>query len=74
MSSGTVEHLAQMANDIGAYFKAEPSHDDAVAGIVNHMKKFWTPRMRQKLIEHVRNGGNSLDELPLEAVRKLASG
>jgi formate dehydrogenase subunit delta len=70
----TVEHLTQMANDIGAYFHAEPRREDAVAGIVNHLKKFWTPRMRQKIVEHLAQGGAGLEDLPREAVGKLASG
>jgi formate dehydrogenase subunit delta len=71
-AGGTVEHLTQMANDIGAFFHAEPRREDAVAGIAGHIKKFWTPRMRQKIVEHLRRGGEGLEELPREAVRKLA--
>ena len=74
MSSGTVEHLTQMANDIGAYFHSEPKREDAVAGIAGHIKKFWTPRMRQKLVEHLAHGGEGLEDLPREAVRRLAAG
>ncbi len=73
MSSGTVEHLTQMANDIGAFFHAEPDREQAVKGVVGHIQKFWTPRMRQKLVEHLRQGGEGLEELPREAIRKLAA-
>ncbi|HZR35572.1 MAG TPA: formate dehydrogenase subunit delta [Nevskia sp.] len=72
MSSGTVEHLTQMANDIGAYFHAEPRREDAVNGVVGHIKRYWTPRMRQKIVEHLRQGGAGLEDLPREAVEKLA--
>ena len=65
------EHLIQMANDIGAYFRAEPNHDDAVAGIANHIGKFWTPRMRQQIVKHLAEGGEGLDQLPREAVARL---
>ena len=71
--SGTVEHLTQMANDIGAFFHAEPDRELAVKGVVGHIQKFWTPRMRQKLVEHLRRGGEGLEDLPREAVRKLAA-
>ena len=43
---GGAEHLVQMANDIGNFFRAEPVREDAVAGIANHIAKFWTKRMR----------------------------
>ena len=50
----------QMANDIGNFFRSEPERKDAVAGIANHIAKFWTPRMRQKLLDSragARRGG-----------------
>jgi formate dehydrogenase subunit delta len=69
---GGAEHLVKMANDIGAFFRAEPAREDAIAGISNHIAKFWTKRMRQKLNAHLRQEGEaSLDELPREALRRL---
>ena len=65
---GGAGHLVQMANDIGNFFRAEPVREDAVAGIANHIAKFWTKRMRQKLAAH---GEGGLDELPREALRRL---
>ena len=66
---GGAQQLVKMANDIGRFFRAEPVREDAIAGIANHIDKFWTKRMRQKLAAH---GENGLDELPLEALRRLA--
>jgi formate dehydrogenase subunit delta len=65
--------LMQMANDIGNFFRSEPERSVAVAGIANHMTKYWTPRMRQKLMAHVQTHGmGELDELPQEAMKVLA--
>ena len=64
-----VQHLVRMANDIGNFFRGEPVREDAVTGIANHIAKFWTKRMRQKLAAH---GEEGLDELPCEALRRLA--
>jgi formate dehydrogenase subunit delta len=66
---GGAQQLVKMANDIGNFFRAEPAREDAVAGIANHIAKFWTKRMRQKLAAH---GEGGLDELPREAMRRLA--
>ncbi len=66
----SAEHLVKMANDIGNFFRAEPVREDAIAGIANHIVKFWTKRMRQKMAAH---GEAGLDELPREALRRLAS-
>lgn len=64
----------QMANDIGNFFRSEPERKDAVAGIANHIAKYWTPRMRQKLLDHVKEHGETgLDELPREALKLLAT-
>ncbi|MGA2777247.1 MAG: formate dehydrogenase subunit delta [Steroidobacteraceae bacterium] len=65
-------HLIQMANDIGNFFRSEPKREDAVAGIANHIAKFWTPRMRQKLLAHLdAHGADGLDDLPMAAVSDL---
>jgi formate dehydrogenase subunit delta len=65
--------LMQMANDIGNFFRSEPERSVAIAGIANHIAKYWTPRMRQKLTAHVqKHGVGGLDELPQEAVKLLA--
>jgi len=71
---GGAGHLVKMANDIGHFFRAEPEREDAIAGIANHIAKFWTKRMREKLNAHLQQDGDAaLDELPREAVRRLAA-
>ena len=65
---GGSEHIVQMANDIGNFFLGETNRQLALDGISNHINKFWTRRMRQKLKEYVDNGGTELDELPRAAL------
>jgi formate dehydrogenase subunit delta len=72
MSSETAEHLVTMANDIGNFFRAEPDRQVALDGIANHINKFWTRRMRQKILEYVAQGGDGLDELPRQALTKVS--
>lgn len=69
MSGG--EQLIQMANDIGNFFRAEPVREDAIAGIVNHISKYWTRRMREKLLSQIQNGSAGLDDLPRAALERL---
>jgi formate dehydrogenase subunit delta len=71
VAHGGAEHLVKMANDIGDFFRAEPIREDAIAGIANHMSRFWTKRMRGKLAAHLHDGGGGLDELPLAAFRRI---
>jgi formate dehydrogenase subunit delta len=72
MSGG--EQLIQMANDIGNFFRAEPQREEAIAGIMNHFSKYWTRRMREKLIALVQHGNQKLDDLPGEALKRLTAG
>jgi formate dehydrogenase subunit delta len=67
--SGT-QHLVQMANDIGNFFRAQ-QREDALTGIANHIQSFWTPNMRRKLLGQIDRDAHGLDDMPREALRRL---
>jgi formate dehydrogenase subunit delta len=69
--SGGADQLVRMANDIGNFFRTQPNREDAITGIANHIKSYWTRRMREKIVPLVKDAGSSLDELPREALRRL---
>ncbi|KZK76837.1 NADH-dependent formate dehydrogenase delta subunit FdsD [Pseudovibrio sp. W64] len=60
------EKLTYMANQIAGFFKHKP-HEEAVAGIADHINDFWEPRMRLQLFDIVKDGGEGLNPLVLEA-------
>ncbi len=64
------EKLVTMANQIAKFFAAQ-GHDRAVPQITDHLEKFWDPRMRRHILEHVANGGAGLDPLALEAIKAM---
>ena len=67
-----VERLVTMANDIGNFFGAEPRPEDRIAGVANHLSRFWDPRMRRQLIAYAREqGGRDLADHVREAVLGL---
>ena len=66
-----VNNLVKMANQIEAFFRAEPDREVAVAGIESHIKRFWEPRMRREIIAHCAKGGAGLGELARRAIEKL---
>ncbi|SMF96251.1 formate dehydrogenase subunit delta [Methylomagnum ishizawai] len=68
-----IENLVKMANDIGNFFSSEPDHETAVAGVYEHLRKFWDPRMRRAVIQHLGRGGEGLDPLAREAIAKLSA-
>src|SRR5215472_1231117 len=68
---GEGEHLITMANDIANYFRPQ-GREEAIAGIANHIKRYWTLRMRQKLNVFLAEGhAGELDELPRAAIERL---
>ena len=66
-----VERLVAMANDIAAFFDAEPDKAVAAEGVRFHMSRFWEPRMRRAIIAHVEGGGAGLAPTAVAAVKKL---
>jgi formate dehydrogenase subunit delta len=62
--------MLHKANQITLFFASYP-HDEAVAGVANHLRMYWVPRMRQQLIEYVQNGGQALHPVAVEAVTQL---
>ncbi|WP_343587269.1 formate dehydrogenase subunit delta [Herbaspirillum sp.] len=65
------EHLVKMANQIGAFFSTMPDHEQAVADLATHLKRFWEPRMRKAFLEHIeQTQGQGVDPIVLEAVSK----
>ena len=63
--------VAGMANQIAAYFAAYP-REEAVAGIADHIMKFWNPAMRRDLLALAAARPATLNELVTSALPKLA--
>ena len=64
------ENMVHMANQIANFFASYPK-EEAVAGVADHLQKFWEPRMRKQITEYVAHGGGCLHELAIEAVKRL---
>jgi formate dehydrogenase subunit delta len=65
-----VQRLVKMANQIADNFSF---HDDAVERTAEHLRRFWAPSMRGKLVDFEAAGGNGLNEAARAAVRRLAA-
>ena len=59
------EALVRMANQIAAFFEAMPERAEATAGVAQHIKKFWDPRMRRQFLAYVESGGGAQALSPL---------
>jgi formate dehydrogenase subunit delta len=64
------DRLIYMANQIGKFFQSQ-GNDKAVAGIAEHIRKFWDPRMRSAILAHLDAGGAELDPNVREAIATL---
>jgi formate dehydrogenase subunit delta len=59
-----------MANQIGKFF-ASQGPEQAVAGTLDHLQKFWDPRMRREIVAYVDGGGEGLEPNVRDAVLSL---
>ena len=64
------DHLATMANQIGAFFETMPDRQQASFDIASHLKRFWTPGMRRALLQQASGGqGVPLSNIVQEALQ-----
>ena len=68
-----VERLVSMANDIGAFFNADPDKAEAAKNVAGHLTRYWDPRMRREIVAHYREGGAGLDPVVRSAIGLLSS-
>ncbi|MEJ1966952.1 MAG: formate dehydrogenase subunit delta [Gammaproteobacteria bacterium] len=73
-----IDALIKMANQIGAFFDGEGGLDhpeEAALLTATHLRKYWEPRMRIQIIEHLQShDGEGLDEVARSGVALLAAG
>jgi formate dehydrogenase subunit delta len=60
----------RLATEIAAQFKQLPTEEGAAA-VAGHVRRFWDPRMRARLIEEVGQASEYCDPLVVAAVRVL---
>lgn len=64
------QNLVKMANQIGDFFESYPDQEEASNEIASHLQKFWAPRMRSQLLEHVDNSqGAGLKGMVLSSIK-----
>lgn len=65
--------LVYLANQIAKFFHAQ-GESAAAAGVEDHLRKFWDPRMRREIVAHLQAGGTGLEPSARIAVTRLAAG
>lgn len=65
-----IDHLVQMANQIGGFFEGEPDQVEAANAVASHLKRFWDPRMRRAILQYAEDqGGQGLKEIVSHAIK-----
>ncbi|HEV3045650.1 MAG TPA: formate dehydrogenase subunit delta [Roseiarcus sp.] len=70
MSSEKIAKLVRMANQIGDYFRTLPE-TEATTGAADHLRRFWTPKMRNEIVAFAEGGGVGLNPVAARAVAEL---
>ena len=63
--------LVRMANDIAANFDCGLDRAREVAGVVDHVGRFWSPYMLDEMAEHMQSGDTGLSDLAEQAFKEL---
>lgn len=67
-----VNKLVRMANQIAENFDTGGDPDKAAAGVLDHLRRFWTSSMKREIVEFRNAGKPGLSEVADRAVAQLA--
>ena len=70
MTTGKIDRLVRMANQIGDFYAAMPEHE-ATLGAASHLRMYWTPKMIREIIAFVDQGHSGLNPVAARAVQSL---
>ena len=63
----SLQKLVDMANQMADYFRSLPP-EEGLQGAADHINKYWTPKMRARIVGHLDSGAPGLDPLAAKAV------
>jgi formate dehydrogenase subunit delta len=70
VTTGKLEKLARMANQIGDFYASMPEQE-AIDGTASHLRRYWTPKMIRELIAFADEGHARLNPTAAGAVDAL---
>lgn len=62
--------IIRMANQIAAFYRSKPEAE-GVAGVAEHINKFWERRMRAEFFTLIDAGGAEFDALIIKAAPSI---
>ena len=70
MTTGKIDKLVRMANQIGDFYAAMPEKE-ATAGAASHLRLYWTPKMIRELVAFADAGCAGVNPTAAHAVEAL---
>ena len=70
MTTGKIDKLARMANQIADFYAAMPEHE-ATESTASHLRLYWTPKMIREIIAFADQGHPGLNAIAACAVESL---
>jgi formate dehydrogenase subunit delta len=72
MAPKQIDHLIKMANQIALNTGAHTDVADSARRTGEHLRKFWTPAMREQLGEYCASGGEGLEPVVEQVLREMS--
>ena len=70
MTTGKIDRLVRMANQIGEYHASMPERQ-ATEGAASHLRLYWTPKMIREIIAFADQGHPGLNPIAARAIESL---
>jgi formate dehydrogenase subunit delta len=70
VTTGRIEKLVRMANQIADFYAAMPDRE-ATAGVASHLSLYWTPKVIREIIAFADQGHPGLNATAACAVETL---
>jgi formate dehydrogenase subunit delta len=70
LTTGKIDKLVRMANQIGDFYAAMPE-GQATEGAASHLRMYWTPKMIREIIAFADQGHPGLNPIAARAVQSL---
>ena len=70
MTTGKLDRLVRMANQIGDFYASMPERE-ATEGAASHLRLYWTPKMIREIIAFADHGLPGLNSIAARAIESL---
>jgi len=70
VTTGKIDRLVRMANQIGDFYASMPE-GEATEGVISHLRLYWTPKMIREIIIFADQGHPGLNAVAARAVQSL---